>query len=323
MAEAVPSPDEIMALARDILQFAVQRRGEDELDHPPEGTSDTEAFYAALRQRYCWIVESFAQALALAPDPSQMDILIGTGRQGETTLTGGVEVGLATVDIDGNVVRGSGASPVDPFWSSINGVQGKVADWSGDAADGFRTKFLNSIGVVPANQAMAFRALHFAIKAAKQVYEQFLRDLKELAVKGRAALHPGGCHPPSLEVVIGLAAGVSKIVAGAATAGEGPGIFVIGEGLMELVTTVVDSGKESDGERYTVEGVSVEDVLGNIADVLNRTVLLLQRCEQDITDIIDGNSANVASKSVYFVIPEPAVTSLAGRPVAQLWNEFD
>lgn len=323
MTEAVPSPDEIMALARDILQFAVRRRGENELDHPPEGSPNTEGFYSALHQQYAWIVEAFAQALALAPDPSRLEPLIDAGRQGESTLTGGVELRLATVDINGNKLKTDTADPIDPFWSSANGVQAKVADWTGDAADTFRTNFLSVIGVVPANHAMAFRALQFAMKAAKQVYEQFLRDLKELATAARAALHPVGCHPPSLEVVIGLAAGVSKVVAGVATAEDGAGVFVAGEGLMDLVTTIVDSGKEGAGKRYTIEGADVASILASTDDLLHQTVTFLSQCEQDITKVISGNANSITTHPEYFVLPEPAVVGLAHKPVAQLWNEFD
>jgi hypothetical protein len=73
MGEPVPSREEIMALAHDILEFAVKRRGEGEMHEPPEGQPFTEGTYSWLRQGYAWVVDAFAHALSLAPDPGSLE----------------------------------------------------------------------------------------------------------------------------------------------------------------------------------------------------------------------------------------------------------
>jgi hypothetical protein len=323
MAEAVPTPDEIMALAHDVLELAVKRRGESELNHPAEGT-ETAGFYAMLRQGYSWIVDAFGQAVALAPDPGSFQPLIEAARQGETTLTGGAELHLSNVDINGNVIRGGNLTPVDPFWWGVNGINAKMSEWTGDAADNFRDNFLAHVSAVPANHAMVFRSLHFSLTTTKKVYEQYLRDLKEVATKARAALHPAACHPPSLKVVLGLAAGVSKIAAGLATAAHG-GLFVVGEGVVELAATTMEAG-EKGGKGETIDGPDVEWILQSANDLLNRTMSLLDQREQEIASIINDNynTLTSATYSGLFVVPEPTgVASAATKPVKQLHNEFD
>jgi hypothetical protein len=326
MAEdPVPSPAEIMDLARDIVRFAVIKRG-GELRHADEKDDPNDSgFYNTLRTQYAWVVDDFAEAVALTPYPNDLDPLIEVMKTGDRTLVGGSELHLAGVNINGQLTASAGKL-TDPFWSESNAISTKVADWTGDAADGFRKSFVSALSTVPANQSVAFRSLNLAMLAAKRVYEQYLRDLGELATKVRAALHPVGFHCPgaSLQAVVGLAAGLSKIFAGLATIEDGGG-FVVVEGGMQLFEVATELAKEGEGDKYSVDGPTVESILQSLQRVLTEITGLVAEHEQSIVDIINANNDSLASPgdAPYYVVPKPTVVDLSNVPLQQLWNEFD
>jgi hypothetical protein len=335
--KAVSDPEEIMSLARDLPRLAAQRRAAVELGwDQPEISSDpaSKAAFDNLRAGYAWIVEAFGRAVALAPDPRQFDPLIDVMKAGDGCLTNHIELGLAGVDSNGNVVAAA-KQPKDPFWAQISGMQAKVGEWTGDAADNFRDNFLSHLEVVPPNQSLAFRGLNVAARTTQKVYEQFLLDLGELVTKARAALHPGRhfCSAGSLEVALGLAAGISKLAVGVVTLEEGTGLFVAAEGGVEIVNAIFESGKEEGGEGYSVDEPDVEGILDATNDILNHIVTLLGQHEQDIINIIRHNKDAVQLNRNSFLVPAPTVVDLSnkawadrsvdGQPVKDLWNNFD
>lgn len=318
MGDPVPTPEEILALAHDIVEGAVQRQATVDLGEP-EG-ADTEWHYSTLRQQYSWIVDAFARALAYAPDPASLDSLVQMMKDGESALTGGQELGLTSLDINGDPVRQS-TQLHDPFWSDVMVIHGDVEGWSGDAAKNFRGNFLGQLSVAPANQALLFRSLNFAMRATKGVYEQFLRDLKSLAEAAKHALHPG-IGRSEVSALLGLAAGVSKIAAGAATLSEG-GVFVGFEGGFEIALAVKEAGAEGRGEEYPIEGVDADGILESTNEGLTRITGHLDQCEQAVLESIGTNQKVFASKRDYFVAPAPSVVDLSGKPKSTWKYEWD
>jgi hypothetical protein len=326
MGEAVPTAAEIMEKAHEILAYAVEKEGRDE-QHLEEGVDPNEnGAYNMLRARYSWIVDRFASALALAPDPAQLDPYIDAMREADTTLTGGAELHLASVDVNGNVTSAVSAQPVDPFANDVNNISAKIAAWTGDAADDFRGNFLSHLSVAPTNHSSVFRTQNVTLVTIQKVYQQYLRDLDELATKAKTALHPGNgfCHRPNLDVLVGLAVGVSKIAVGVATIEEGAGVFEIVAGGLEVVHTVMEAGKEEGGESYSVDGVDVDSILDATTYVMDKITGHLDQCEKDILTIIQFNQSALDGKfATYFVTPQPTVVAASKKPVTQLWNDFD
>jgi hypothetical protein len=333
--KAVSDPAEIMSLARDLPRFAAERFGVEnhvapEIDSDPGSKSE----YDLLRSRFDWIVDAFAKAVALAPDPTQFDPLIEVMRTGEGFLTDGVDLGLAKVDINGNVLADAASTknPKDPFYGQISAMQTTVGVWSGDAAKAFKSDFLPTLATAPANQSLVFRGLNLAALAAKTVYEQYLLDLGDLVTKARAKLHPsfGLCHSPNLDVVLGLAVGISKVAVGLATLEEGAGVFEIAAGTLEIINVAHEAGKEEGGEKIQIDGVDAESIIDGTNEILNRIVTLLGQHEQDIINIIKNNDDELEVKHpTLFLVQPPTAVALAnkaskdGKSVNDLWNQFD
>lgn len=85
------------------------------------------------------------------------------------------------------------------------GCRARYADWAideaGDDCGGQAGSTRQDHGrrirqPFPANHAVVFRALKFAMKATTTIYEQFLRDLKEAATKARWA---AGSESPQVQ----------------------------------------------------------------------------------------------------------------------------
>ncbi len=330
MAEAVPSKDEIMALANDILKFAVERMLQ-EMQYSP-GATGYDQMKDHQRSSFGWIVEEFAHACSLAPDsPNEFEPLIDGAKKAENALTGGLELHVATVDANGRVVRDRDAADpgkvVDPFWAGVNGIQGKVGEWTGDAADNFRQNFLAYLSTVPANQSVACRALYLSMDATKRVYELYLIGLKELATKARAVLHPSACHHVDVHVLIKIAAGVTKMLAGFVTLEEG-GAFVMAEGGMDLVEAFAEGGDE--GKEYTITGVDPRDIMDSTSFILKQMESFLDQREQELIKFSNENSDALAGKDrPKYLVPRPSLVDVAKRPGiatnpnGTLWNEFD
>src|SRR6266513_5159783 len=107
MAEAVPSKDEIMALANDVLKYAVERR-QTEAGYTVKSDPNYQQMSNWIRSQYAWIVDAFAHACSYAPDDMKaFDPLIEGPRKAEEALTGGAELNLAQVDKHGHIAAGS------------------------------------------------------------------------------------------------------------------------------------------------------------------------------------------------------------------------
>lgn len=327
MAEAVPSKDEIMALANDVLKYAVERRLVEQ-NYTVKSAPGYQQMSDWIRSQYAWIVDAFAQACSYAPDDVKaFEPLIDGPRKAEAALTEGVELNLAGVDSHGKVVA-AGAKAADPFWSSVNGVQAKVGEWTGDAADNFRQNFLTHLSVVPANQSIVCRSLYLSMEATKEVYGLYLIGLKELGTKARAILHPSLCHGVDIHLTIKVAAGVTKILAGIATLEDG-GVFVAIEGGMTLVEAYSE-GHEGGEKEMTIYGTSAPDVLQSVDEILKEMERSLDDREQELVTLLNQNVDRLGgSNRAFYVVPHPSVVDVANRPGlatdpnTTLWNEFD
>ncbi len=327
MAEAVPSKDEIMALANDVLKYAVERRLQ-EANYTVKSDPNYQRMSDWIRSQYAWIVDAFAQACSYAPDDVKaFEPLIEGPRKAEEALTGGAELNLATMDKQGKVVA-AGAKAADPFWSSATGVQAKVGEWTGDAADNFRQNFLTYLSAVPANQSIVCRSLYLSMEATKEIYGLYLIGLKELGTKARGILHPSLCHGVDIHLTIKIAAGVTKILAGIATAEEG-GVFVAIEGGMSLVEAYSE-GHEGGEKEMTISGGSATDVLDSVDEILKEMERSLDDREHELVTISNTNADLLGGgNKKYYLVPHPSVVDrarqpgLATDPNRTLWNEFD
>jgi hypothetical protein len=111
---------------------------------------------------------------------------------------------------------------------------------------------------------------------------------------------------------------------GIATAEEG-GVFVIGDGVLEMVDVAAHAAEEGHGEEHTIAGIDVNSTLLCTDELLKHTVRLLDQREQQIADILTGDDhilADPANKKC-FTAPEPSVVGLSHEPVKQYWNQFD
>jgi hypothetical protein len=326
MAEPVPSAEEILRLAHDIVQYAVARRAYVELHWPPEG-SGTGADYALLHQRYAWIVDAFSGALALGPGPDTFDDLIHTIETCETILSDSAGAMNLASPPDLNAIHNRAVSLVkDTYKPMLNEVNGDLVDWHGDAATVFRENFLGALPSVRANQALLASSLRSAMVATRAIYAQYRRDLHDIATKAKAALHPSGrCGPPDLKVVLGLTAAAAKIAAGVATLEEGSGAFVIGEGATEAVSILVEasSGEGRGEERFVITGATTDDILDSATELVQRAYGFLGDREHEIIDSLNQNQAVVTGQlRALFLAGRPAITSVASESVTRLWNQF-
>jgi hypothetical protein len=345
MSDTVPTTEEIVALAHQIRELAVKRKG-DELRWNQEGTIDEEhvkrgqfgitggfkSDYAQLRSGYDWIIDAFRQSVG--PDPDGFDPLISTMETSEQGLANSQQV-VSTVSMgtDGKVKQQLANGPTNAdfmeYLLTVENARNEIVGWTGDAADNFRNNFLGRIPTVTANQVTMVRALRCAIDTTKLLHEQYRRDIKEVADKSIAVLsfNTGTCHGPSLEVTMGVAAGVLTIAAGIAAlpAGGVAGGLTIGAGV--AVTAQVLAGVEQEKEetpRVTVGGMTVDEILSSTYDGLTTVRKYLDEGERLICDNLDGNySLLVGGYRSLFLAPRPDVIDLATKPASAYWNQFD
>jgi hypothetical protein len=305
--EEVPSAQEIMQLAEQVMLTARRIRVEHELN--PQAMGNRGAPAAAAREAiqesgYSWVPEYFESHVG--PEPSGLDGPIEVMREAESKLYN----------------RDSGVLPIQGFLDDLDDYLGS-AHWDGDAANKFRTNFLRPIEAVTKNQSLVAFTLKHALVADKELYVRVRQNLKDTASKTIVALEAiaAFCTPGEIVVVLSVASAVATAAAVVATLGTAAPAAIAGWALVAGATSgtagVVGTLGDPAGAPRDLAAETVDGVLQNMIDVITEIQGEVYRQERDIIttlqndlDLMVGQivtlpNADQRSTSEDFLTPRP------------------
>jgi hypothetical protein len=331
VADPVPGVDELLALAGEIQDAAVLRRGcEMGYANTVHGFGPAfESEHAQLRDAYAWIVPAFHERVG--PDPAGFDPTITAMANAEAVIRDEKAdnvLDIATLQHDHTVL--SNKDPLkNPDYSTYHDRADDAVDtlhaWTGWAALGFKD-FLRTLPIVIANQVAMLRALRFAMITNKQLHEQQRRDLWNLGQAAKTALRPHNYDDgdgPSLSTVLGVAAGVLTIAAGiaevAVPGGELVGGLTIAGGVAATAQVLAGAkgANGKDGTPFTITGYSADTYLASMVDGLVAIAAGVDEAERAIVrNLRDNNTVLTATYRDYFRPARPLPPAVPSEPVS-------
>jgi hypothetical protein len=350
-----PSPGEITSAANQVVDAAVKMRGEQELRYVPQGDNPwrniagrserefpepqagpyggfavgpdgrylgTDADWAQLRDQYTGIPDLFAHRID--PDPKLFQPLID-----------GMEQTALSIHDDPKRLE---TSPVSQY---IDDASGKLTKWSGEAAETFRSNFVERLKIAADNQAIIAGVMMNAIIAERDIFVMVRRDLLDLAKNTVHAIEASHDKDPGgIKTVLNVAAAVTGLAAGIASipttgglllpAGLQAGLWII-SGFSATASQAVPSGGDNkklsvqvNGKTITLGAGSVDGVLSHMIDAISAIDNLIASHERDVVKSLSSCQSALANAGQGgqvnpFTPPPP---SLVGDSDSQIHHGF-
>jgi hypothetical protein len=334
------SDGDILNQAREIVRVAVKRRAAEcgwpdrglpseyrELPSTAWGGRGNDADYQRLETSLSWIVDAFRNAIP--PDPAGFDNLIQCMNSAVTALRGGTELRIEKVAADYGGKLAIEQSSKEKFFDkgtdeAKSSLSDALSDWAGDAAEQFKSNFVNKIPGVIANQTAVALSLQSAAEGSKLVYETAREKLQEIATATlNVLLYKDDTVSPDLSIPLSLTAGglaVGSAIPGIGTAGvlvlttlsAGAGV---GKDLYDDARDQAeDRKKTSDSKKTPVErevegfhigGVKVEAILDRAYEAVRKVTSQVVEAEDTIIRVLETNIEAMRDEPKAFRSPRP------------------
>lgn len=253
--------------------------------------------YDKIKEKYDGKVSPYFEPFIEIPDPSWFDEPINAVKSAMRDLS-----------------HGQMTDPIDhePFFaneklSHIKTARGSLEDWTGAAADGFKTKFLDPFDDLSTNQFIALAVMKGALEAHKAVCKSAQDDIDKIAHSALDALdNLGSCSKDDWNFAFSVAIAVAAIGAIPFTAGaSAAGVAVVGAAGAVGAAGVAGTSATADGG-----GGSAEAIVNSMKSDIDKLAKEVRETEAKIAKAMKGIQDEIHKDQHAFVSARPALAGM-------------
>lgn len=193
--------------------------------------------------------------------------------------------------------------------SHITSAGDKLEDWTGEAADGFKTKFLDPFNDVSTNQFLALAVMKGALEAHQEMCIKARRDIVKVVDDTRDGLdNVNSCGKNEWSFAFAVATAVAAIGAIPLTGGASAGIAAVG-----AAGAVGSAGVAGEEVTSKASGGSAEQVVESMKKAINKLTEETRKAEQKVAKALIGMGNEVHKDQRAFVSAKPKLAGMDGK----------
>jgi hypothetical protein len=293
------SYDNLSQDAKDIEKNAADAEYQQMVQMANSGGGAGGAFvdYDEIKRKYDGKVSGYFEPFIELPDPSWFDEPIDRLR----AAMGDLSHGQMTDPVNHEVFT------ANQKLSHIKSASGKLEDWTGAAADGFKTKFLDPFDDVSTNQFIALSVMKGALEAHQAVCKNAQSDIDKIAHSALDALdNLSSCSKDDWNFAFSVAIAVAAIGAVPFTAGaSAAGIAVVGAAGAVGASGVAGVSANADGG-----GGSAEEIVNSMKTDIDKLAKEVRETEEKIAKALSGIADEVHNDQRAFVSARPKLAGM-------------
>lgn len=247
-------------------------------------------------------VPSLFQPFADMPEPQAFDGLINELGQALNKLSSGE---TPKDPINGTIY------PANPVLNELSGAESYIENWTGQAAQQFKSEFIDPFPSIVSNQFIVATVLKAALEAEKEIWVTARNDIDKIAHDVLEALdRMHDCGKNEWTMTFTVIASVAAIAAVPVTGGASLAITAVG-----AASQVVAAAAPEDPPKIQFSGETPGPIISQMREAIKKEIELIGQAEQKIADAMKGAGSVVSGNMSLFVAKEPA---LAGADTSNI-----
>lgn len=197
--------------------------------------------------------------------------------------------------------------PSNQKFSHIKSASDKIEDWTGEAADKFKTKFIDPFDSVSTNHFLALAVMKGALEAHRKMCDKARDDIDDIAHKTIDGLdNVGSCSQSDVNFAFAIVTAVAAVGAIPFTGGASAGIAVVG------AAGAAGSAGVAGKEAFKASGGSAEQVVKSMKQAIDKLTNKIRDNENKISKALSDIDEEIKNNKQGFVSARPKLAGMEG-----------